>query len=262
MPASGSRHVCGCHEFLPCMHKRDLGRLPEFDKVSRYSATRCHAAHLIVRVIKAYAGSKVGTMLDAFGGSGSDAAAFLMSGVARRIDVTEIDAGRADAIEARLSAYAEDAGLPRSSFRVLNRGFEGLARSSYDVVFMDPPWGGPEYRTMAAVTITVARKPLGHWVRSASASASLVVVKIPRNYDHAKDPDVSRGAAAMFSIESRSTGKPSFHLVVHLAGHHVVHPSSSAGLTRRPSFRTESGPFLARALRFECPGSPGCPQKF
>ena len=63
---------CGCDEFLPCMHVRR--RVPKFDKVSKFSATRCHATTLILALMRSYSSSRNGkTILDAFGGSGSDA---------------------------------------------------------------------------------------------------------------------------------------------------------------------------------------------
>jgi len=75
------------------------------------------------------------TVWDAFGGSGADAIAFLMTGY-RKVDVYELDRARAQAISQRLKSYF-DAGL--YNVTVDNSMTVGKLKK-YDIVYADPPW--------------------------------------------------------------------------------------------------------------------------
>jgi len=52
-----------------------------------------------------------------------------------------------------------------------------------DVIFMDPPWGGPTYKHKKRVWLALSDVSLPNVVQSIAQTASLVVLKVPMNFD-------------------------------------------------------------------------------
>jgi hypothetical protein len=55
-----------------------------------------------------------------------------------------------------------------------------------DVVFIDPPWGGPEYKDLAKVDLFLDDIPLYDVCRMLYGLAKVVVLKVPTNFDTEK----------------------------------------------------------------------------
>lgn len=55
-----------------------------------------------------------------------------------------------------------------------------------DVVFIDPPWGGPEYKDLAKVDLFLDGIPLYDICRMLHGRADIVVLKVPTNFDAEK----------------------------------------------------------------------------
>lgn len=55
-----------------------------------------------------------------------------------------------------------------------------------DVVFMDPPWGGPEYKDLAKVDLFLDDIPLYDICRMLHRRAKIVILKVPTNFDAQK----------------------------------------------------------------------------
>ena len=51
------------------------------------------------------------------------------------------------------------------------------------VVFLDPPWGGPDYRKHARLMLYLDDVPLHKIVNRLIDSAKLIVLKVPFNFD-------------------------------------------------------------------------------
>lgn len=52
-----------------------------------------------------------------------------------------------------------------------------------DVVFIDPPWGGPEYKDLAKVDLFLDDIPLYDICKRLHGRAEIVVLKVPTNFD-------------------------------------------------------------------------------
>ncbi|KDO19255.1 hypothetical protein SPRG_15036 [Saprolegnia parasitica CBS 223.65] len=52
-----------------------------------------------------------------------------------------------------------------------------------DVVFIDPPWGGPEYRTRSTVDLHLGETPLADLCERLVGRTQYVVIKVPQNFD-------------------------------------------------------------------------------
>lgn len=55
-----------------------------------------------------------------------------------------------------------------------------------DVLYIDPPWGGPQYRTLRSLDVFLANMRLDVWVESLLKQPKYpkhIVLKLPRNYN-------------------------------------------------------------------------------
>jgi RNA cap guanine-N2 methyltransferase len=233
-----------CHPVLPCVGRNR--HLPQLDDIAWYSATRCDAAKLVVRRIADYCCPPSSarstwantTVWDAFGGSGADAIAFLLSGV-KRVTVTELEPSRADAILQRLQAYNVE-----SRSRVIT-GDSTLQMEDADIVYVDPPWGGPGYKLHAAVKIRLGGKNLGAYMAAFRRHArTLLVLKLPYNYDYAGDPRVLPKAARRYHVKREGKENPDFDVVL-VPGHCRSCPSQLCGKKCKRVIR--SGPYMLYA---------------
>jgi len=57
---------------------------------------------------------------------------------------------------------------------------------SQDVIFFDPPWGGPDYWKEKALTLKLGDKPLYEVINELKSEPKLVVVKAPKNFAFAE----------------------------------------------------------------------------
>ncbi|KAG2531012.1 hypothetical protein BBO99_00002255 [Phytophthora kernoviae] len=55
-----------------------------------------------------------------------------------------------------------------------------------DVVFLDPPWGGPEYKDLERVDLFLGGVPLHEICTRLQGTAKCVVLKVPSNFDDEK----------------------------------------------------------------------------
>lgn len=73
-------------------------------------------------------------------------------------------------------------GLPNASLvnadysLVYNRFFN-------DVVYLDPPWGGPGYKRLASVKLFVGKLPLRTMIRRLEGLCGCAAIKVPKNCD-------------------------------------------------------------------------------
>ena len=52
-----------------------------------------------------------------------------------------------------------------------------------DVVFIDPPWGGPSYKKKKSVKLQLSNIPLYKIIQNLSNRVKLIVLKTPTNFD-------------------------------------------------------------------------------
>jgi predicted RNA methylase len=69
-------------------------------------------------------------------------------------------------------------------------------RIKQDVIFIDPPWGGPEYKNRARVSLYLSNIPLHDVCKTLSKHTQYIVIKVPTNFD-----DVAFYAATSASLQ-------------------------------------------------------------
>jgi 16S rRNA G966 N2-methylase RsmD len=54
-----------------------------------------------------------------------------------------------------------------------------------DIIFLDPPWGGPDYKTQEKVSLFLSGEKLSDVCRNMATSTKYIAIKVPTNFDHA-----------------------------------------------------------------------------
>ncbi|XP_051809311.1 trimethylguanosine synthase isoform X1 [Acanthochromis polyacanthus] len=134
------------------------------------------AEHIALRVDHSFSDSHL--VIDAFCGVGGNAIQFALTG--KRVLAIDIDA-------IRLDMARHNAAIYRVADRIdfLQGDFLQLApRLRGDVVFLSPPWGGPDYLTAEVFDISAMMEPDGFEIfRLAKMISDNIVYFLPRNAD-------------------------------------------------------------------------------
>lgn len=60
---------------------------------------------------------------------------------------------------------------------------ELLPELEQDIIFFDPPWGGPEYKSQSVVDIFLSGKSMAEICESVKDKVTYVVLKLPNNFN-------------------------------------------------------------------------------
>jgi len=121
---------------------------------------------------------------------GGNVISFACSGRFSRVNAVEFDQARARMLQHNVSVIAgREEGSPPAATSVKSGSYLDLMRELHqDIVFLDPPWGGPEYKDVEKVPLYLGNQHLAEIVADLSSSASVngtryVVFKAPKNFD-------------------------------------------------------------------------------
>eukprot|EP00644_Phytophthora_capsici_P014463 jgi/Phyca11/503407/fgenesh2_kg.PHYCAscaffold_3_\ len=77
--------------------------------------------------------------------------------------------------------------LQKTNARCIHANYlDVMLELQQDVVFLDPPWGGPEYKDLEKVDLFLGGLPLHEICTRLQNSAKCIVLKVPSNFDDAK----------------------------------------------------------------------------
>jgi predicted RNA methylase len=123
---------------------------------------------------------------------GGNVISFACSGRFSKVNAVEFDQKRADMLKHNVSVIeGRKESSPPAATSVKSGSYLDLMRELHqDIVFLDPPWGGPEYKDVARVPLYLGNRHLADIVadlsRASSASVNgtrYVVFKAPKNFD-------------------------------------------------------------------------------
>jgi trimethylguanosine synthase len=119
---------------------------------------------------------KGNVILDAFGGVGASVIGFARSG--RKVICVEINVERCEMIRNNLTVYGVS-----DLVTVINDDVMRIKDElGYDAVYLDPPWGGPDYIHQEHFYLHNFR-PDGNRLLEAFGSAGELVLSVPVNFD-------------------------------------------------------------------------------
>lgn len=142
------------------------------------------------------------TVLDAFCGLGGNAIAFALAG--KRVVACELDQARLEMAKAN----AEMAGVSDRITFVLGDAVAEIDRSSSDAIFLDPPWGGPQYSKIDKFKLAFFCPDGEQLLRAALSRSTYVAFKLPSNFDFS---ELEGFGAGQWQVQENRLGEKLLH---------------------------------------------------
>lgn len=137
-----------------------------------YSLSYKEDADMISQIIKnKYGNIKI---LDGTAGIGGNSISFGQY----FLDVTSIEINKE-----RFEYLTENIKSFNLQNKLINGNFVDHLNREYDLLFIDPPWGGPNYKFELSVTLTIGDKSLIDIVNYIIKNKKIIVMKLPFNYN-------------------------------------------------------------------------------
>lgn len=166
--------------------------LLEVDESSMYSSLMPYHFEQVSRIYKEeMGGSAPQSIVDATAHIGCDTIHFRRMFPRAQITAVEIDPSIARILKTNMVAMPSIIGQADPE-PVVVRAMDAIQYlvddpETIDLVYFDPPWGGPEYLQESSITLMVNDQPLGLVLgRIISERIPLIVVKMPVNVDLAE----------------------------------------------------------------------------
>jgi len=148
------------------------------DDVGKYSISKPDKANLIVQIIKKIMNTTNLIITDGTACIGGDTLAF--SETFDHVNSVELDKTRYDYLKHNMDVFG------RKNITFYNDSYINLYdKLKQDVIYLDPPWGGPDYKNKKYVKLSLGNVPLEELCKDIidNKLCKLIVLKLPFNYD-------------------------------------------------------------------------------
>jgi hypothetical protein len=165
-------------EVFPLREGIDYTKL-KLTQEGEYSVTRRRDADRIMSIISKVVGDlKTKTVTDATGCVGGDTIQFALR--SKFVNSIELNEENFEALQNNIAVYGlENVTLHHGdSTRVFNW--------RTDILFVDPPWGGPNYKENETLELYLSHKRLDEWLEEVlrrKIRPSYIFLKLPHNYN-------------------------------------------------------------------------------
>lgn len=151
----------------------------QIDDVGKYSITLPKCANIITKLIQSYCNNidKKIVVTDATAGVGGNTISFASHKF--EVNAVEIDKSRFDILKNNINEYGFDVNLYNENY------LDIYDKLQQDVIFMDPPWGGVDYKTHNDITLKLGDMSIEKLcnIIFEKKLAKITVLKLPYNYD-------------------------------------------------------------------------------
>jgi 16S rRNA G966 N2-methylase RsmD len=113
-------------------------------------------------------------IMDATSGIGGNSISFGMNFT--NVISIELNSNRCDLLKENLEKY-------KVNNIVINGNFLDFLNMDYDLIFIDPPWGGPKYKLEKSIRLSINNKNLKEITKLLKDKGKTIVWKLPFNYD-------------------------------------------------------------------------------
>jgi 16S rRNA G966 N2-methylase RsmD len=151
------------------------------DDVGKYSITLPDKTKIITNLISKYLNSKDIIVTDAMACIGGDTLSF--SKEFKSVNAIELDKTRFEYLKHNMNLF------DCTNITFYNDDYLKLINTiKQDVIYIDPPWGGPDYKTKKNIKIKIGDKKLEEICDEIIEKklCKLLVLKLPYNYDLAE----------------------------------------------------------------------------
>lgn len=142
----------------------------------RYSISDKNGSSKLVELIERYFHSKDLVITDATGNNGSDTIALALK--FKKVNSIELDKVNYKALTNNINVYNL-----KNVNTFLNDSLVKLSELEQDVIYIDAPWGGSDYKNIDRLKLYMSEKELSDIYNKFKNKAKLFVYKIPYNYD-------------------------------------------------------------------------------
>jgi 16S rRNA G966 N2-methylase RsmD len=161
------------------INKNKLNKL-QIDEIGKYSISKPKDAKFINDIIKTFFKDKEITVTDANGNVGGNTIAFGKS--FKKVNSVEFSKQHCDMLKNNIKVF----GLKNITV-YCNNYLNIMNELKQDVVFIDAPWGGPDYKSKRSVRLFFNddnnKKVLIENVVNKIKDTKLIILKVPKNLD-------------------------------------------------------------------------------
>lgn len=165
-------------EVFPLRQGIDYTKL-KLTEEGEYSVTRRRDADRILTIIKTVLkDTKSRTITDATGCVGGDTIHFGLN--FQKVDSIELNPTNFEALKNNVSTY----GLTNVTLHLGDA--TKLFTWKTDVLYIDPPWGGPNYKEAKSLDLILSSKRIDEWIEEIllrKNRPSYIILKLPQNYN-------------------------------------------------------------------------------
>jgi len=161
------------NEYFPAHNDQIL-----IDEVGKYSISKPGKAKLIANLIYENMHTNNITITEGMSSVGGDTLA--LSNKFKKVNAVELDKTRFTYLQHNMKVFN------RTNIEYYNESYLDLYKKlKQDVIYLDPPWGGPEYKNLDKVKIQVSNTKLEDLCEDIIQNklCKLLVLKLPYNYD-------------------------------------------------------------------------------
>jgi len=148
------------------------------DEVGKYSISLPDKSKIITNLISKYMNTTDIVITDAMSCIGGDTLTF--ANTFKSVNAIEMDKLRFEYLKHNMNLFNV------SNIEYYNDDYLNIYHKlKQDVIYIDPPWGGPEYKTKKSIKIKIGNKKLEEICDDIIQSklCKLLVLKLPYNYD-------------------------------------------------------------------------------
>jgi tRNA G37 N-methylase Trm5 len=153
-----------------------IRNLLRFDEEALYSTTDQLTADKICKDILKFV-STSGVITDATACIGGSCASFAK--VFSKVHAIEIDSKKYDYLRHNMLIM----GFREVVHCICGDALQVCPRLKQDVIFIDPPWGGPEYKLSSKISLFLSGRPLADVCCELSVYTHYIAIKVPTNFD-------------------------------------------------------------------------------
>ena len=120
---------------------------------------------------------------DATASVGGNTIPFLLENNFSKVNIIEKNHERFNMLVSNINLKKDDI---KNSYKLFNESFLDIKDTlEHDIVFIDPPWGGPDYHKKNKVQLYLDNIPLSLIINDLFNNKTLkyVVIKVPKNFD-------------------------------------------------------------------------------
>lgn len=171
------------------------------DDVAAYSVTEVHSAETITRLLRgALPRHRSVAILDGMACVGGNTISF--ASAFDRVLSNEMNPRRFEMLQHNVCNVLKLENVTFFNQSILDLAF---SRSDYDILFLDPEWGGPDYKDKSNLRLVISDEPLEDFclkVFERCSSVAVVALKLPVNYDNGFIREFARTHALKYTFYS------------------------------------------------------------